>query len=62
MTIPFVKALITGVRLTLRPFNSSLTRMCKARGKTSSSYKFFVAFGQSSNRFEVRMNKLATGV
>lgn len=61
MPVPVIKALITAMRLTLRPINNSLIKFCKSGGNESRSYKFFVRFGQYSNKFEIKMNRMVMG-
>ena len=61
MAIPFSKAFITASRIFLRPINNLVIRKFKSMGKESRGYIYFVRFGQMSNRFEVKMNRLLLG-
>lgn len=61
MAIPIMKALITGSRLILRPINNMLIKKFKSINKEHRGHQFFVRFGQASNRFEVRMNRMLIG-
>lgn len=45
MAIPFVKVLITGSRLVLRPINNLLIKKFKTIGKDHKGHQFFVNFG-----------------
>ena len=61
MPIPLIKAALTGLRYALRPINNMIIRKFKSFEKDSPSYKFFVEFGQKSNRFEIKLNRVLLG-
>jgi hypothetical protein len=61
MAIPFVKAFITASRLFLRPLNNMLIKRFQTIDHTKPSYRFFVWFGQKSNIFETKMNRVLVG-
>ena len=58
------KVLMTTVRIMLRPINNFFINWCRQSTKAidkenpNISYRFFVQFGQVSNRFEVAMNRI----
>lgn len=61
MPIPLIKAGLTALRFGLRPINNQLMRTLKSKDKDSRSYHFFSEFGQMTNRFEVKMNRVILG-
>ena len=61
MGIPFQKALLTLVRLYMRPINKILVTTIKGRGQECGIYRFVVRFGNAANRFDIRLNRLLEG-
>ena len=61
MPIPLIKVGLTALRYVLRPINNVLLRKLKTFDKDSASYQFFVRFGQSTHRFEIKMNRVLLG-
>lgn len=57
MTIPLAKAGLTAIRFLMRPINNTIIKRFKTSSKEGRGYRFFVRFGQMSNRFEVKMNR-----
>ena len=65
MPLPIGKMVILAVRITLRPVNGFMIRHLKRYSKHTFDeaewnygYKFFVNFGQRSNRFEAGLNRI----
>ena len=68
MPIPIAKVLLTSVRICLRPINNMIVSRAKnvRNGQILTEepktwpfmYRFFVGFGQYSNRFETAMNRV----
>ncbi len=61
MPIPLAKAGITAIRYLMRPINNMIIKKFKTMDKDSRGYLFFVNFGQRSNRFEIKMNRMLLG-
>lgn len=61
MPIPLAKAGITAIRYLMRPINNMIIKKCKTIEKDKWQYQFFVRFGQRSNRFEIKLNRMLLG-
>ena len=61
MPIPIQKALITGVRMVLRPVHNKLVTLIKEQGTDSRVYKLMERFGQKVNQFEVKLHRKLVG-
>ena len=61
MGIPIGKSFLTVVRLTMRPINNMIVKKFKSASHDSRGFKFFVWFGNASNKFDIKLNRLLIG-
>jgi hypothetical protein len=61
MPIPISKVGLTAIRYLMRPINNMFVRKFKTVNHDTYGFKFFCAFGQGANAFEVKMNRALLG-